>query len=216
MFMRTISPRSPLGQLGDRVAQIGDSRRTDGCTAMPSSVTDLLAGYQPQGEPEAHDLARIQRILDTEPDPWSRATALHLTASALILHPATGRVLLRWHQRQQAWLQVGGHGDPGEADPLAVALREGAEETGLADLVPWPDRALRHAVIVPVPAGRGEPAHEHADLRFVLATGSPGDVRPETADAPLRWLSTAEAARLTSEPNLRESLARLARLEPAR
>src|SRR5580704_16026023 len=115
---------------------------------MPSSVTDLLAGYQPQGEPEARDLARIQHVLETGPDPWSRATALHLTASALIVHPATGRVLLRWHQRQQAWLQVGGHGDPGEVDPLAVALREGAEETGLADLVPWPDRALRHAVIV--------------------------------------------------------------------
>jgi 8-oxo-dGTP pyrophosphatase MutT (NUDIX family) len=119
------------------------------------------------------------------------------------------RVLLRWHQRQQAWLQVGGHGDPGEVDPLAVALREGAEETGLADLVPWPDRALRHALIAPVPAGRAEHAHEHADLRFVLATESPRDARPETADAPVRWLSTAEAVRLTSEANLRESLARL-------
>ncbi len=31
-----------------------------------------------------------------------------------------------------------------------------------------------------------------------------------------RWLSTAEAARLTSEANLRETLARLDRLEPAR
>jgi 8-oxo-dGTP pyrophosphatase MutT (NUDIX family) len=182
---------------------------------MPGSVADLLADYEPQTEPEAHDLARIRHILETGPDPWSRATALHLTASALIVHPATGRVLLRWHQRQQAWLQVGGHGDPGEVDPLAVALREGAEETGLADLVPWPDRALRHAVIVPVPAGRGEPAHEHADLRFVLATESPRDARSETADAPLRWLSTAEAVRLTSEANLRESLARLARLEAA-
>jgi 8-oxo-dGTP pyrophosphatase MutT (NUDIX family) len=108
---------------------------------------------------------------------------------------------------------VGGHGDPGEDDPLAVALREGAEETGLADLVPWPDPALRHAVIVPVAAGRGEPAHEHADLRFVLATASPLAVRAETADAPLRWLSTAEAARLTSKANLRESLTRLEGLE---
>jgi 8-oxo-dGTP pyrophosphatase MutT (NUDIX family) len=180
---------------------------------MASPVADLLADYQPQTEQEAHDVGRILEILRTEPDPWSRATALHLTASALIVHPGTGRVLLRWHQRQQAWLQVGGHGDPGEDDPLAVALREGAEETGLADLVPWPDPALRHAVIVPVAAGRGEPAHEHADLRFVLATASPLAVRAETADAPLRWLSTAEAARLTSKANLRESLTRLEGLE---
>jgi 8-oxo-dGTP pyrophosphatase MutT (NUDIX family) len=41
------------------------------------------------------------------------------------------------------WLQVGGHGDPGEGDPLAIALREAAEETGLSDLVPWPDDSPR-------------------------------------------------------------------------
>jgi 8-oxo-dGTP pyrophosphatase MutT (NUDIX family) len=189
-------------------------RRTDGA-AMASPVADLLADYRPQTEQEAYDLDRILQILRTEADPWSRSTALHLTASALIVHPGTGRVLLRWHQRQQAWLQVGGHGDPGEVDPLAVALREGAEETGVRDLVPWPDPALRHAVIVPVPAGRGEPAHEHADLRFVLATASPLAVRAESPDAPLRWLSTAEAARLTSEANLQESLTRLEGLERA-
>jgi 8-oxo-dGTP pyrophosphatase MutT (NUDIX family) len=183
--------------------------------AMPRSA-DLLADYEPQTEQEARDLARIRHVVRTEPDPWARATPLHLTASALIVHPGTGRVLLRWHQRQQAWLQVGGHADPGEHDPLVVARREASEETGLTDLVPWPDHALRHAVIVPVPAGRGEPAHEHADLRFVLATWSPDAVEAETPDAPLRWLSTAEAAQLTSEANLRESLARLDRLEPAR
>ena len=63
---------------------------------------------------------------------------LHMTAPALIVDPATGWVLLRWHQRQQAWLQVGGHGDPGEVEPLASRCARG-EETGLGDLVPWPD-----------------------------------------------------------------------------
>jgi 8-oxo-dGTP pyrophosphatase MutT (NUDIX family) len=182
---------------------------------VPSEAAELLIAYQPQTEQEARDLARIRRVLQTEPNPWSRQTPLHLTASALIVHPATGRVLLRWHERQRAWLQVGGHGDPGEDDPLAIARREAAEETGLRDLVPRPDTALLHAVIVPVSAGRGEPAHEHADLRFVLATESPQAVRAETTDAPLRWVSTAEAAALTSAANLRESLARLERLEPA-
>ncbi len=183
---------------------------------MPSLVAELLANYQPQTEQETRDLDRIRAAIGTEPDPWSRSTALHLTGSALIVDPGTSRVLLRWHERQQAWLQVGGHADPGEDDPAAVAIREAAEETGLLDLVPWPDTALRHAVIVPVPAGRGEPAHEHADLRFVLATGSPDAVQAETPNAPVRWLTIAQAARLTSEPNLRETLARLERLEPAR
>ena len=33
-----------------------------------------------------------------------------------------------------------------------IARREAAEETGLADLAPWPDPRLRHVVIVRVPA----------------------------------------------------------------
>ena len=128
------------------------------------------------------------------------------------MHPPTRRVLLRWHQRQRAWLQVGGHGDPGEQDALAIGRREAAEETGLADLVSWPDEAILHVVIVPVPAGRGEPAHEHGDVRFLLATDAPDAVRAENPDAALRWLTVPEAAKLTSEANLRESLRRLQQL----
>jgi hypothetical protein len=64
-------------------------------------------------------------------------------------------------------------------------------------------------VIVRVPANASEPAHEHADLRFVFATAEPGAVRPENPDAPLRWLTVAEAERLTAEDNLRETLRRL-------
>jgi hypothetical protein len=64
-------------------------------------------------------------------------------------------------------------------------------------------------VIVSVPEGRGEPAHEHADLRFFLATGTPEAVVPENPDAPLRWLTPAQAHDLTAEPNLRETLARM-------
>lgn len=179
-------------------------------TVVP--LADLLARYHARGQQERRDLARIRDLAGSAPDPWLRSTALHVTASALVVHPASGRVLLRWHQRQQAWLQVGGHGDPGESDALAIAIREATEETGLADLTPWPDASLRHAVIVPVPAGRGEPAHQHADLRFALATRAPQTIRAENPEAPLRWLTTAEAAGLTTEANLRETLSRLARL----
>jgi 8-oxo-dGTP pyrophosphatase MutT (NUDIX family) len=172
------------------------------------SLRELLGGYEPGDETEKGDVERLLALVTGTADPWTRQSALHVTASALIVHPGSGRVLLRWHQRQQAWLQVGGHGDPGEHDALAIAIREGEEETGLPDLAPWPDARLRHVVIVRVPEGRGEPAHEHGDLRFFLATGTPEAIMPENPDAPLRWLTPAEAHEVTAEPNLRETLAR--------
>jgi 8-oxo-dGTP pyrophosphatase MutT (NUDIX family) len=172
----------------------------------------LLDDYRPEGDAETADLRRVRALAAAAEDPWRRDLLLHVTASALIVHPPTARVLLRWHERVQAWLQVGGHGDPGEGDALAIALREAGEETGLADLAPWPDARLQHLVIVDVPAGKGEPAHEHADLRFFMATGAPETIRAENEHAPLRWLTLAQAREANSEANIREALARLERL----
>lgn len=179
---------------------------------MSNQLAALLERYQPSDPAEALDRDRLLGLLQAGADPWSRGSPLHVTGSALIVHPATRRVLLRWHERQQAWLQVGGHADPGEDDPLAIALREAREETGLTDLRPWPDAALRHLVIVPVAAGRGEPEHEHADLRFVLATAQPDSIQPERPGAPLRWLPAQTADEVIAEANLRVTLARARQL----
>ena len=176
-------------------------------------VAAALSAYRPRDAAEAADVARVLALATTVDDPWSKSNPLHVTASALIVHPLTRRVLLRWHVRQQAWLQVGGHGEPGESDPAAIALRESQEETGLTDLVPVrPD--IVHVVVVSVPAKGDDPAHEHADLRYVLATDSPESARPEKPDALIRWLTRSEAFAATSEANVRESLTRTYELLP--
>ncbi len=172
------------------------------------ALDKLLRAYEPS-ESEVGDVLRLRRLV-AGGSAWDRRAPLHVTASALIVHPPSERLLLRWHARQQAWLQIGGHADPGETDPLTVALREGEEETGLTDLQPWPDDGLRHVVIVPVPANDREPAHEHGDLRFVLATGQPETARPERPSATLRWLAIPDALELTSEENVRETIRRVA------
>jgi 8-oxo-dGTP pyrophosphatase MutT (NUDIX family) len=172
-----------------------------------------LDGYEPRTPSEADDLDRLrERVAAGEP--WDRSTPLHVTASAMIVHPPSDRVLLRWHARQRAWLQVGGHGDPGEIDPLVIALREAGEETGLDDLVAWPDGRIIHVAIVPVPAAAHEPAHEHADVRFVLATEQPDRATPENPTAALRWMTIPEATATTTEANLRETLERIEHLLP--
>ena len=175
---------------------------------MPE-LTTLLDRYRPGSDAETADIRRVRALLESAADPYRRDLPLHVTASALIVHPGTARVLLRWHQRQQAWLQVGGHGDPGETDPLAIVAREAEEETGLTDLVPWPDGEIQQVVIVDVPPGKGEPAHQHADVRYFMATATPDAIRAENPQAQLRWLTLPAARDTTSEPNLREALARI-------
>jgi 8-oxo-dGTP pyrophosphatase MutT (NUDIX family) len=119
----------------------------------------------------------------------------------------------------RAWLQVGGHADPGETDPFRIASREAAEETGLLDLVAWPDPLSPRIVqvaVVPVLAGRGEAEHEHADIRYALATSAPEAVTAETDSAALRWLTVEEALRQVGWDNLRVCLTRIQALFGAR
>jgi 8-oxo-dGTP pyrophosphatase MutT (NUDIX family) len=167
----------------------------------------VLDAYEPRDELELRDVRRLTAALGTV-DVWSRTSPLHVTGSALILHPPSGRVLLRWHTRMQRWMQVGGHCDPGETDPWLVAQREAEEETGLPDLAAQPRAGTVpvQIVIVPVPEARNDPAHEHADIRFLLVTDRPDDARPETSAAPLRWLTIAEALDEVEEANLRDFL----------
>lgn len=175
-------------------------------------LIEILDAFQPRSPEEASDVERI-RQLASQGDPWPRSLPLHVTGSAVVVHPPTCRVLLRWHQRMRAWLQVGGHGDAGEVDPYAVALREAEEETGLHDLTPWPDPAqptLLQVAIVPVPARKREPAHEHADFRYGLATNAPELATPESPTAQLRWLVLNEALATVAEDNLRVCLSRIA------
>jgi 8-oxo-dGTP pyrophosphatase MutT (NUDIX family) len=172
-------------------------------------LNGLLTGYRATGGAEAADVRRMTRLAAAADDPWARSLPLHFTASALVVHPATRRVLLRWHVKLGRWLQVGGHADPGERDALEIALREAREETGLGDLVPWPDASLRHAAVCHVPASASEPEHEHADLRYILATGRPDAIAAENEQSPLRWLTVDEARDLVGGNNLRRTLDRL-------
>jgi 8-oxo-dGTP pyrophosphatase MutT (NUDIX family) len=172
-------------------------------------LNGLLTGYRVEGETEAADVDRMTRLAASAPNPWSRSLPLHFTASALVLYPERRQVLLRWHVKHGLWLQVGGHGDPGETDPLEIALREAREETGLTDLVPWPDASLRHAVVCHVRRSPTEPQHEHADLRYFFTTGNPDAIAPEDEDSPLRWLTVDEARELVGGNNLRHTLDRV-------
>ncbi|MEV7434651.1 NUDIX hydrolase [Streptomyces griseoviridis] len=128
--------------------------------------------------------------LSARPDAmWKACEAGHLTASALVIDPARGRVLLTLHRKLRMWLQMGGHCEPQDPSVAAAALREATEESGVAGLTLLPGgpvRLDRHAI----PA----PCHWHLDVQYaVLAPpGAVEAISDESLD--LRWFRYDEVA----------------------
>ncbi|MBN1334793.1 MAG: NUDIX domain-containing protein [Deltaproteobacteria bacterium] len=140
-----------------------------------------------QADPRVADaLARIAAFEATEPETVEARRAVlgllgaaggrafdrrcfdpgHLTASALVLPPGGGAILLVHHARLGRWLQPGGHVEPQDPDLLATARREVEEETGIrASLLA---RSVLDIDVHRIPASANEPAHRHFDVRFVL------------------------------------------------
>ncbi|RFU86315.1 NUDIX domain-containing protein [Streptomyces triticagri] len=120
---------------------------------------------------------------------WKACSAGHLTASALVIDPAGGRVLLTLHRKLRMWLQMGGHCEPGDSTLAAAALREAGEESGIEGLSLLPGGPVlldRHRI----PA----PCHWHLDVQYA-AIAPPGAVEvisDESLD--LRWFAYDEVA----------------------
>ena len=91
-------------------------------------IAALLEGYRPHDPREAQDVACLRRYMAQWPDLLTRQnTALHFTASSLILNAAGTRTLLCWHDLYQSWSWTGGHADS-DAAVKAGDLREADAE----------------------------------------------------------------------------------------
>ncbi|WP_327177878.1 NUDIX hydrolase [Streptomyces sp. NBC_01335] len=128
--------------------------------------------------------------LDAHPDGmWKACGAGHLTASALVLDPAAGRVLLTLHKKLGMWLQMGGHCEPEDATLADAALREATEESGIDGLVllaGGPVRLDRH----PIPA----PCHWHLDVQYAALAPAGATQRISEESLDLRWFAYDEVA----------------------
>ncbi|MET9802351.1 NUDIX hydrolase [Streptomyces sp. NPDC006368] len=144
---------------------------------------------------EAHgDQAELRQVyldhLAARPDGmWKACGAGHLTASALVVDPERGRVLLTLHKKLGMWLQMGGHCEPGDGTVAGAALREATEESGVPGLTLLPGgpaRLDRH----PIPA----PCHWHLDVQYVAVapSGAVEAISDESLD--LRWFGYDEVA----------------------
>ncbi|WP_328671309.1 NUDIX hydrolase [Streptomyces sp. NBC_00328] len=146
--------------------------------------------------------------LSAHPDGmWKSCQAGHLTASALVMDPSRGRVLLTLHRKLRMWLQMGGHCEPGDSTLADAALREATEESGIEGLTLLPGGPVtldRHAI----PA----PCHWHLDVQY--AALAPADAVEAISDESLdlRWFAYDEVAEAADDSVVRLLEAARARL----
>ena len=153
---------------------------------MPSHFPQLgaaLDDYRARHPGDGELVAAFGAFLASHAAVFERGHLLgHFTGSAWLVSADGARVLLMHHRKLDRWLQPGGHADPGEARGEEVALREAAEETGIAGLALHPKAPAPFDVDVhAIPARKDEPAHEHLDVRYLF-------IAPEGA------LATVDAA----------------------
>ena len=157
-------------------------------------------------EHEAAMTAATLRFVEETPDCLHRSCPPgHLTGSAWIVSPDRRWTLLTHHRKLDKWLQLGGHAD-GEADLLAVALREAREESGLGRL-----RAVSPAIFDLdrhwIPPRRAEAGHYHYDLRFLLEADPSDPIAVSAESRDLAWIALERVRELNAE----ESIARMVR-----
>jgi 8-oxo-dGTP pyrophosphatase MutT (NUDIX family) len=164
----------------------------------------VLKSYEDQGELRQAYLDHLA----THPDGlWKSCHAGHITASALVVDPERGRVLLTLHKKLRMWLQMGGHCEPQDISLEAAALREATEESGVQglSLLPGgPVRLDRH----PIPP----PCHCHFDVQYAVL--APPDAAHTVSDESLdvRWFGYGEVAAVADESVVRLLEATRARL----
>ncbi|WP_431999608.1 NUDIX hydrolase [Streptomyces sioyaensis] len=155
--------------------------------SLHADAARVLTGWPaPSPAQEKLRLTYLDHLAAHEDGMWKPCKEGHLTASALVIDPTGGRVLLTLHRKLKMWLQMGGHCEPEDASLAEAALREAREESGIArglTLLPGgPVRLDRHHT----------PCAVHLDVQYAALApeGAVAAISDESLD--LRWFAYDE------------------------
>ncbi|MFD7862250.1 NUDIX domain-containing protein [Streptomyces sp. NPDC059783] len=137
----------------------------------------------------------------------------HVTCGAIVVDDL-GRVLHVLHLASGKYLVPGGHAEPADESLAATALRELHEETGIPPqaVVPWPGYETVPFDVdihdIDAHLGKGEPGHQHFDLRFLFRLHTTTDVPVVLQEEEVGGIEWRPLDRVT-QPPLREKLLKL-------
>lgn len=168
-------------------------------------LLSLLNDYQTSDEAESEMRERTLEFVKENKDCFERELRQgHVTASAWVVSPDRGKVLLMEHRKLMKWFQPGGHCD-GDPNVLGVAIKETQEETGVKARPV--SLAIFDVDVHLIPANPKDAAHYHYDIRFLLEA-DPADVIGGNSEArQVKWVPLAEVP----DYNPSESIVRMQR-----
>lgn len=173
---------------------------------MNRELYDYIKAYVPINEQERQDQAMMLHGIETYDDILFRTNKVaHVCVSSWIMNRAMDKVLFIHHNIYHSWGWCGGHCD-GNGDLIAVALKEGKEETGLKNLMVDPQGILALDVL-PVPAHRKHgalvEAHLHYNITFLCFAdeSEPIRIKPDENSA-IGWFFVHEINELVRESHM--------------
>lgn len=108
----------------------------------------------------------------------------HVTASCFVFSPDLAQTLLCFHRKGGFWVQLGGHVEPGDSSLPQAALREGREESGIADLTLLSEQIAdldRHEL------GAGFACTAHWDVGFAAIVDPRAVITVSDESNDVRW-----------------------------
>ena len=169
-----------------------------------------LDSFVPYNEQEERDRKLLIRYLhesatnaETDAQLWGRGYPAHMTASAWVVSPDRGMVLMAYHNIYDSWSWLGGHAD-GQRDLAAVAVREVCEESGLESVrLARPDILSVEVLCVDGHEKRGAyvSSHLHLNVTYLVEADPKEPVRPKLDEnSRVAWMTPHDALASSTEP----------------
>lgn len=171
------------------------------------TIREQIEAFVPHCEQERTDRSLAMRMIAEYPhNILTRDNELvHFTSSGFVVNESLDKVLMVHHLIYRTWAWTGGHAD-GEADMLAVAIREAQEETGITGLRPLTG-VMDSFDVLPVygheKKGQYVGTHLHLSAAYVLVASDKEAIRIKADENDgVRWIARDEMASYSNEPYL--------------